>query len=78
LAARGYGDEAIRHDLAGRGVGSPEMTAAIAALEREGERAAALVARHGPGRKTLALLVRRGFDQDSVAGLTLRQREPDL
>ena len=67
LAARGYGDEAIRHDLAGRGVGPHDMTAAIAALEPEGERAAALVARHGSGRKTLALLVRRGFDQESIA-----------
>jgi regulatory protein len=74
LAARGYGDEAIRHDLAGRGIGVADRAAAIAGLEPEGERAAALLARHGPGRKTVALLIRRGFDHESVEAAA----EPDV
>jgi SOS response regulatory protein OraA/RecX len=66
LAARGYGDEAIRFDLAGRGVEGHEAEAAIGELAVERERAAALLARHGPGRKTAALLARRGFGPDAV------------
>lgn len=66
LAGRGYGDEAIRFDLAGRGVEGDEAEVAIGELVPERERAAALVARHGPGRKTAALLARRGFGPDAV------------
>jgi SOS response regulatory protein OraA/RecX len=66
LAGRGYGDEAIRFDLAGRGVEGDEAEVAIAELVPEQERAAALVERHGPGRKTAALLARRGFGPDAV------------
>ena len=66
LAGRGYGDEAIRLDLAGRGVEGDGTEVAIGELAPERERAAALVARHGPGRKTAALLARRGFGPDAV------------
>jgi hypothetical protein len=42
------------------------VSAALAALEPERDRAVALAARHGPGRKTAGLLVRRGFEPESV------------
>jgi SOS response regulatory protein OraA/RecX len=64
LAARGYGDAAIRHDLIGRGLEGDEVDAAVAALEPEGERAAAIVGRRGPGPKTARYLAARGFGED--------------
>ncbi|HEX7524665.1 MAG TPA: RecX family transcriptional regulator, partial [Gaiellaceae bacterium] len=39
LAGRGYGDEAIRLDLEGHGIGIEEVAAAIGGLEPELERA---------------------------------------
>ena len=68
LAARGYGDEAIRWTLEREGV-DPELAgAAIAALAPERVRAAAVVERRGPGRATAAYLARRGFAEDAVEG----------
>ena len=66
LAARGLGDAAILHDLAGRGVEGDVAGPALAELEPERERAAALAARLGRSRRTAALLARRGFDPDSI------------
>jgi len=66
LAARGLGDAAILHDLAGRGIEPDVATPALAGLEPECERAAALASRHGRSRRTAALLARRGFDPDSI------------
>jgi SOS response regulatory protein OraA/RecX len=66
LAARGQGDEAIQHDLAERGIECGIVTAALAALEPERERAASVAARLGRSPKTVALLARRGFDADSI------------
>jgi SOS response regulatory protein OraA/RecX len=66
LAARGYGDEAILHDLAGRGIQGDGAAVAVAALDPERARAAAVAARLGRSRRTAALLARRGFDPDSV------------
>jgi regulatory protein len=68
LAGRGYGDAAIRHDLAGRGIGPEAATAAIAVLEPESARAGALVARLGRSPKTAAHLARKGFGRDAVEG----------
>ena len=66
LAARGHGDEAILHDLAGRGIEGDVAAVALAALDPERERAASVAARLGRSRKTAALLARRGFDPDSI------------
>jgi regulatory protein len=66
LAARGYGDEWIRHDLGRHGIDGETADAAIAALTPEPERAAALIARLGPGPKTAAHLGRKGFGEDAL------------
>jgi SOS response regulatory protein OraA/RecX len=68
LAARGYGDEAIRWTLERDGV-DPELAgAAVASLSPERERAADVVQRRGSGRATAAYLARRGFAEDAVEG----------
>src|ERR1043166_738449 len=61
LAGRGYGDEAIRHDLAKRGILPQVAAAALASVPPEAERAQRLVDLLGPGRMTAAALVRKGF-----------------
>jgi SOS response regulatory protein OraA/RecX len=66
LAARGYGDAWIRHDLAGHGVSAEAIAGAIAALLPEAERAAALVERLGNTPKTGARLARKGFGHDAL------------
>lgn len=66
LATRNLGDEAIRHDLGGRGIASGAVEAAIAALPPEAARAQALAGRLGRSRKTAAALARRGFSPDSL------------
>jgi regulatory protein len=66
LAGRGYGDEAIRHDLEGHGIDAEAVVVAIAGLEPEAERARALAARLGPSLKTAQQLSRKGFDEESV------------
>ncbi len=66
LADRGYGDQAIRHELARDGIEPDEAAAALATLQPESERAAALVARLGPGPKTAARLGRKGFGDDAI------------
>src|SRR3954470_15022507 len=65
-AARGYGDEAIRHALAGDQVGEEALAAALAALAPEPERAAALIERLGRSPKAAAQLSRKGFAPDTV------------
>ena len=62
LAARGYGDEAIRHRL--RAEGLPEE--AVGALEPEAERARRLIERRGPGPRTARYLASRGFGEETV------------
>jgi regulatory protein len=66
LAARGYGDAAIRYDLDGEGVAGELVEAAISALEPEPDRARALVERRGGGPKTARWLASKGFDAASV------------
>lgn len=67
LAARGYGDAAIRHDLRRRGLGTEEIAAAVAELEPEATRAAQLVSRRGRGPKTARYLASHGFGEDACA-----------
>ncbi len=67
MAARGYGDAAIYHDLRLRGLEPDEIAAAVASLRPETDRAAALVARRGPGAKTARYLASRGFGEDVCA-----------
>jgi len=62
LAARGYGDEAIRHRL--RAEGLPEE--AVRELEPETERARPLIERRGPGPRTARYLAARGFGEETV------------
>ena len=66
MAERGYGDEAIRWDLAGRGVGSEDLEAGLAALEPEQERALAVAARLGGGPKAARTLAAKGFSAESI------------
>jgi regulatory protein len=67
LAQRGYGDEGIRHLLEADGLTAEAVTAAVAGLDPERQRAASVVARLGPGAKTAARLGRKGFGEDSIA-----------
>jgi regulatory protein len=73
LAARGSGDELIRHDLEGRGLSADEIEGALAALEPEGERAARVVAERGPGVKTARWLAARGFGEDALEAAVARE-----
>ena len=66
LAGRGYGDEAIRHDLAGHQLGPEAIEAGLATLEAEAARAVELVERLGRTRKVAAQLARKGFSQDAL------------
>jgi regulatory protein len=66
LAARGYGDAFIRHDLGGRGLDGATVGEALGALEPEADRARALAARLGPGARTAARLARKGFAGESI------------
>ena len=63
LAARGMGDEAIRHDLEAAGVQADE---ALAGLEPEADRARAIAARLGRTARTAAQLARKGFSEESI------------
>jgi SOS response regulatory protein OraA/RecX len=66
LAARGYGDEAIRHALTVDGLAAGQVAAALEALEPEAARAAAIAARLGRSAKTAAHLARKGFGEEAV------------
>jgi SOS response regulatory protein OraA/RecX len=67
LAARGYGDAAIRDDLERRQELDPAtIEVALSVLEPEAERAARVVERRGSSLKTARLLAGRGFSPDSL------------
>jgi SOS response regulatory protein OraA/RecX len=66
MAGRGYGDEAIRWDLTGRGVGSEDVEAGLACLEPEHARAVALATRLGGGSKAARTLAAKGFSAESI------------
>jgi SOS response regulatory protein OraA/RecX len=74
LAGRGYGDLWIERDLGRRGLAGAVVTAALAALPREEERARAWLAgtRGRSGRRALArwrALAQRGFSLQTVERL---------
>ena len=64
LAARGYGDAAVRHDLERRGLAPELVAAAVDALEPELERARRIIERRGVGARTARYLAARGFAED--------------
>jgi SOS response regulatory protein OraA/RecX len=66
LAGRGYGDEAIRHDLGRQGVAAEAVEDALKGLEPESERARRIVARRGPGAKTARYLASKGFGEGAL------------
>jgi SOS response regulatory protein OraA/RecX len=66
LAAKGWGDEAIRADLEREGVTAELAGEALAALEPERERAQALAGRRGADARTARWLAGRGFDPASI------------
>jgi SOS response regulatory protein OraA/RecX len=66
LAGRGYGDTAIRHDLERHGIDPEGVSAALARLEPEVERAREVVARRGAGIRTARYLVAKGFGEDAL------------
>jgi len=66
LAARGYGDEAIRAALETEGVAAELAAEAVAGLDPEPDRARELVARLGASPRTFAGLLRKGFSEDAV------------
>ena len=69
MAARGYGDAAIRADLEQRGVEGDAAAAALDALEPEASRVARHAAKLGGGLRAARILARRGFDADALEGL---------
>ena len=79
LAARGYGDEAIRAFLEADGAAADAAEQALAALDPELERARALAARHGASPRLAAQLQRKGFGEEAVeaaAGSRFADQDP--
>jgi SOS response regulatory protein OraA/RecX len=66
LAARGYGDAAIRFDLERQGVGAEVATEALGELEPERDRALRLATSAGGAARAARLLARRGFGEDAI------------
>ena len=66
LADRGWGDEAIRHDLERQGSASEATDGALATLEPESVRAFRLLGRYGRTDATARKLAAKGFSQDSI------------
>jgi SOS response regulatory protein OraA/RecX len=66
LAGRGYGDEAIRHDLEQQGVRGDLVAQALERLEPERDRAGRIAARRGRGAKTARYLASKGFGQEAL------------
>ena len=66
LAERGFGDEAILHDLERQGVAAELRGHAVATLGDEAVRARGIVARRGAGPKTARYLAAKGFGEDAI------------
>jgi SOS response regulatory protein OraA/RecX len=66
LAARGYGDEAIRVALEREGVGPEQAAEALADLEPEAERVERLMQRRSADARTARWLAARGFAAETV------------
>jgi SOS response regulatory protein OraA/RecX len=69
LAARGYGDAAIRFDLERQGIEVSLVEVTLAALEGEEARAAAIVARDGATPRVARRLAAKGFAAETVETL---------
>ena len=70
LAARGYGDAAIRFDLERKGVEAEVAAEALAELEPERDRAVRVAATAGGGVRAARLLARRGFGEEAIEAAT--------
>jgi SOS response regulatory protein OraA/RecX len=66
LAARGYGDEAIRRDLEPHRLAAAEIDAAVVALPIEADRARSIVERRGCTPGTVRRLAAKGFAPESI------------
>ena len=66
LAARGYGDGAIRFDLERQGVADEAISATLGALEPEHVRASTFAERRGRSPRTARWLASKGFSVDAV------------
>jgi regulatory protein len=69
LAARGYGDAAIRFTLGRDGFGPEAVEEALGGLDAEAERARSLADERGHTPRTLRWLAAKGFDTASLEGL---------
>jgi SOS response regulatory protein OraA/RecX len=69
LAARGYGDAAIRFALEGEGLAAELVADALAGLEPEAVRAGKLLDRRGRGPASVRWLASRGFDPGTLEDL---------
>lgn len=77
LAARGYGNLAIRADLERRGLSREHVAASLAELEPESLRAARFVGRSGHSARTAQALARRGFDAETIEALIADSAESE-
>jgi regulatory protein len=68
LAARGYGDAAIRFDLERQGVAAEAAERVLGELEPERARAARVAAAAGGGVRAARVLARRGFGEEAIEG----------
>lgn len=78
LAARGYGDAAIRADLERNGVEDEEIALALGRLEPESARAIPHAERLGGGLRAARALARRGFGEDALEGLVAPAERAEL
>jgi len=69
LAARGYGDAAIRFKLEDEGLATGLVAEALAGLEPEAVRAGKLLDRRGRGPAAVRWLASRGFDAGTLEDL---------
>jgi regulatory protein len=69
LAARGYGNEWIRADLDGQGVGAEVAADAISGLDPEAERARGEWAKLRGGLAAARTMARRGFAEETLEAL---------
>ncbi len=66
MASRGFGDEAIRFDLEGRGIDADLIAAALDRLDPETERARAIVASSPSELKAARSLAAKGFSAETI------------
>ena len=66
MASRGFGDEAIRFDLEGRGIDSELVASAIEQLVPEADRARAIVGRSESDLKAARTLAAKGFSAETI------------